>query len=65
VAFLASSTGLASMMAMLQQYLREGKGHAHVVLGEKQEETIIHRETLDELAAITYHTIDELREDTS
>jgi ferredoxin-NADP reductase len=51
VAFLASGTGLTPMMAMLRQYLREGTGHAHVVLGEKREETIIHRETLNELAA--------------
>ena len=51
VAFLASGTGLTPMMAMLRQYLREGTGQAHVVLGEKREETIIHRETLNELAA--------------
>ena len=51
VAFLASGTGLTPMMAMLRQYLREGTGRAHVVLGEKREETIIHRETLNELAA--------------
>jgi len=51
VAFLASGTGLTPMMAMLRQYLREGDGHAHVVVGEKREETIIHRETLNELAA--------------
>jgi ferredoxin-NADP reductase len=51
VAFLASGTGLTPMMAMLRQYLREGSGRAHVVLGESREETIIHRETLNELAA--------------
>ncbi len=51
VAFLASGTGLTPMMAMLRQYIREGDGHAHVVLGEKREETIIHRETINELAA--------------
>jgi ferredoxin-NADP reductase len=51
VAFLASGTGLTPMMAMLRQYLREGTGQAHIVLGEKREETIIHRETLNELAA--------------
>lgn len=50
-AFLASGTGLTPMMAMLRQYLREGTGHAHIVLGEKREETLIHRETLNELAA--------------
>lgn len=51
VAFLASGTGITPMMAMLRQYLGEGSGHAHLVLGETREETIIHRETLNELAA--------------
>ena len=51
VAFLASGTGITPMLSMLRQYLREGSGHAHVVLGEKREETIIHRGTLNELAA--------------
>ena len=51
VAFLASGTGITPMMAMLRQHLREGSGDAHLVLGEKREETIIHRETLNELAA--------------
>ncbi len=32
VAFLASGTGLTPMMAMLRQYLREGTGHAHIIL---------------------------------
>jgi ferredoxin-NADP reductase len=51
VAFLASGTGITPLLSILRQYLREGSGHAHVVLGEKHEETIIHRETLNELAA--------------
>jgi Flavodoxin reductases (ferredoxin-NADPH reductases) family 1 len=51
VAFLASGTGLTPMMAMLRQYLREGTGDAHVVYGDRHEETLIHRETLNELAA--------------
>jgi ferredoxin-NADP reductase len=51
VAFLASGTGLTPLMAMLRQYLRDGSGHAQLILGEKREETIIHRETLNELAA--------------
>lgn len=50
-AFLASGTGITPMLAMLRQYLRDGTGHAHVVFGEKREETIIHRNTLNELAA--------------
>ncbi len=52
VAFLATGTGITPMMAMLRQYLAEGTGHAHFVLGEKREETIIYRETLNELAAL-------------
>lgn len=52
VAFLASGTGITPMMAMVRQYLREGTGDAHVVLGEKREETIIYRETFNELAAL-------------
>jgi len=52
VAFLATGTGITPMMAMLRQYLAEGSGHAHFVLGEKREETIIYRETLNELAAL-------------
>jgi len=51
VAFLASGTGITPMLSMLRQYLRDGSGHAHVVFGEKREETIIHRGTLNELAA--------------
>ena len=51
VAFLASGTGLTPMLSLLRQYLEVGSGHAHVVFGEKREETIIHRETLNQLAA--------------
>lgn len=51
VAFLASGTGITPLLSMLRQYLQEGSGHAHVVLGERREETIIHRGLLNELAA--------------
>lgn len=51
VAFLASGTGITPLLSILRQYLRDGNGHAHVVFGETREETIIHRETLNELAA--------------
>lgn len=51
VAFLASGTGLTPLLSILRQYLRDGSGHAEVVFGESREETIIHRETLNELAA--------------
>lgn len=52
VAFLATGTGITPMMAMLRHYIAEGTGHAHFVLGEKREESIIYRETLNELAAL-------------
>ena len=51
VAFLASGTGITPMMAMLRQYLRDGSGNVHVVLGEKREETLLLLGTLNELAA--------------
>jgi ferredoxin-NADP reductase len=51
VAFLETGTGITSFLSILRQYLREGTGHAHVVFGEKTESSIIHRGTLNELAA--------------
>lgn len=51
VAFLATGTGITPLLSMLRQYLNEGTGHAHVVFGETTESSIIHRGTLNELAA--------------
>lgn len=51
VAFLATGTGITPLLSILRQYLEEGTGHAHVVFGEKTEESVIHRGTLNELAA--------------
>jgi len=51
VAFLATGTGITPLLSVLRQYLKEGSGHAHVVFGEKTESSIIHRGTLNELAA--------------
>jgi ferredoxin-NADP reductase len=51
VAFLATGTGITPMMSILRHYLDEGTGHAHFVFGEKDESSIIHRGTLNELAA--------------
>lgn len=51
VAFLASGTGITPLLAMCRQYLQEGTGDAHVVLGERTADAIIHRGTLNELAA--------------
>jgi NAD(P)H-flavin reductase len=39
------------MLAMLRQYLREGTGEATFLFGERDESTLVHRETLNELAA--------------
>lgn len=51
VAFLGTGTGITPLLSILRQYLRKGTGHAHVVFGEKTESSIIHRGTLNELAA--------------
>lgn len=51
IALLATGTGITPMMAILRQYLEEGTGDVHIVFGEKTESSIIHRGTLNELAA--------------
>lgn len=51
VAFVSTGTGITPMVAMAKQYVREGSGHAHFFFGEKDEEHIIYRETLDQMAA--------------
>jgi ferredoxin-NADP reductase len=51
VAFLSTGTGITPMLAMLRQYLREGTGEATFLFGERDESTLVHRETLNELAA--------------
>lgn len=50
VAFVSTGTGITPMMAMAKQYVRQGSGHAHFFFGEKDEEHIIYRETLDQMA---------------
>jgi ferredoxin-NADP reductase len=57
VAFVSTGTGITPMVAMAKQYVREGTGHAHFFFGEKDEEHVIYRETLDQLAA-DYPTFD-------
>lgn len=52
VAFLATGTGITPMLAMLRQYLREGSGEATLLFGEREEDSLIHRGTLNELAAM-------------
>jgi len=51
VAFVATGTGITPMMALCKQYLESGSGDAHFFFGEKDEEHVIYRETLDQLAA--------------
>ena len=50
VAFVSTGTGITPMIAMAKQYVREGSGSAHFFFGEKDEEHVIYRETLDQLA---------------
>ncbi|WP_076431679.1 ferredoxin--NADP reductase [Haladaptatus litoreus] len=49
VAFVSTGTGITPMMAMLKQYLREGDGEATFLYGEKAQENVMFRETLDQL----------------
>ncbi|WP_227377030.1 ferredoxin--NADP reductase [Haladaptatus halobius] len=49
VAFVSTGTGITPMMAMLKQYLRAGEGRATFLYGEKTQEDIMYRETLDQL----------------
>ncbi|NHN57824.1 MULTISPECIES: ferredoxin--NADP reductase [Halorussus] len=51
VAFVSTGTGITPMVAMVKQYVEEGSGHAHFFFGEKDQEHVIYRETLDQLAA--------------
>lgn len=49
--FLATGTGLTPMLAMLTQYTREGTGHATLLFGERTQEDLMYRATLNRLAA--------------
>jgi len=49
--FLATGTGLTPMVAMVQQYLDEGTGHATLIYGEQTRDTLAYRDTLDLWAA--------------
>lgn len=51
VVFLSTGTGITPMMAMLKQYLREGNGKAYFFFGERTQEDLMYRETLDQLEA--------------
>jgi len=51
VVFLSTGTGITPMIAMLKQYLNEGSGRAAFLYGERTQEDIMYRETLDHLSA--------------
>ncbi|MFB6279229.1 MAG: ferredoxin--NADP reductase [Salinibacter sp.] len=49
--FLSTGTGITPMIAMLKQYLNEGSGQVAFLYGERTQEDIMYRETLDHLSA--------------
>jgi ferredoxin-NADP reductase len=51
VVFVSTGTGITPMIAMLKQYLEVGTGEAHFFYGEKSQENVMYRGTLDQLAA--------------
>lgn len=51
VALVASGTGVTPMVSMLRHYLRDGEGEIHFLFGERTQEDIMYRETLDMLEA--------------
>lgn len=50
-AFLATGTGITPIFPMIKQYAREGGGTARLVFGERDQEHLIFRESLDQLRA--------------
>ncbi len=51
VVFLATGTGITPMLAMLLQYLNEANGQATFLFGERTQDDLMYRETLDRLSA--------------
>lgn len=49
--FLATGTGLTPMFSMVTQYLQEGTGRATLLFGERTQEDLMFRQTLDLFAA--------------
>ncbi|MDS0294619.1 ferredoxin--NADP reductase [Halogeometricum luteum] len=49
--FLATGTGITPLYPMVKQYAREGEGDARLVFGERDQEHLIFRESLDQLRA--------------
>jgi len=51
VVFLSTGTGITPMIAMLKQHLRAGTGQVAFLHGERTQEDLMFRETLDSLSA--------------
>ncbi|MCJ7450422.1 MAG: FAD-dependent oxidoreductase [Candidatus Nanohaloarchaeota archaeon QJJ-9] len=51
VVFVSTGTGITPMVTMLKHYIKEGRGKAYFFYGEKTQENIMYRETLDQLEA--------------
>lgn len=51
VVFISTGTGITPMMAMLKHYLREGTGEAAFLYGERTQQDLMYRETLDHFSA--------------
>jgi ferredoxin-NADP reductase len=49
--FCATGTGITPLYPMVKQYAREGSGDAHLLFGERDQEHLIFRESLDQLRA--------------
>lgn len=49
--FVATGTGITPIYPMLKQYAMEGEGRAHFVFGERDQDHLIFRESLDQLNA--------------
>ena len=49
--FLSTGTGITPMIAMLKALLDDGTGQATVVVGERTQDDLLYRETLDQLSA--------------
>jgi len=65
VLFLATGTGLTPLLAMLSAYLESGTGRAALMFGERTQQDLMYRDTLDRLSAsyedlsVTYVLSDE------
>ncbi|MFC6724979.1 ferredoxin--NADP reductase [Halobium palmae] len=49
--FLATGTGITPLYPMVKQYAREGSGEARLLFGERDQEHLVFRESLDQLRA--------------